>query len=185
MKTLSEILKEIFALRDRTKSKPSKRVAAADKADIGPPEQQEASESQKLIINPKNSERDERETDENRGDNHLDTPADTEAGKSHQGESASQTQDQGETKGEASGDAGQQPGRECIAETGEPGNGIRGNDPLPDGIETAYAKGYKDGRNATIEERYFPKTDDGIPVFRGKPEKRNLNPDIFSMAREA
>lgn len=52
-------------------------------------------------------------------------------------------------------------------------------------LSLAYEKGLIDGRNAQIEEKYFPKTDDGIPHFRGRPSKSISAGDIFSMAREA
>ena len=52
-------------------------------------------------------------------------------------------------------------------------------------IEEAYQRGVIDGRNAKIEEEYFPKTNDGIPQFHGSFSKENSFGDIFSMAREA
>lgn len=52
-------------------------------------------------------------------------------------------------------------------------------------IEEAYRKGLIDGKNARIEERFFPKNDDGIPNFRGRPQLPPPLSDIFSMAREA
>lgn len=52
-------------------------------------------------------------------------------------------------------------------------------------LREAYRKGEIAGRNAQIEEKYFPKTDDGIPAFRGRPSRGVSSTDIFSMAREA
>lgn len=52
-------------------------------------------------------------------------------------------------------------------------------------IQKAYNQGVIDGRNAHIEEKYFPKTDDGIPSFHGRRVTPSSSSDIFSMAREA
>ena len=75
-------------------------------------------------------------------------------------------------------DAGENP-RNNQEEPGGEGNGIS------ETPEEAYRRGVIDGRNQQIEEKYFPKTDDGIPNFRGRPEKSSPLSDIFSMAREA
>ena len=48
----------------------------------------------------------------------------------------------------------------------------------------AYKEGEIAGRNAQIEERYFPKTEDGLPHFRGMKERHN-DTGIFSLARNA
>lgn len=52
--------------------------------------------------------------------------------------------------------------------------------------EAAYREGEKAGRNAKIEEEFFPTTDDGIPHFNGlnRPSGKKRD-DIFSLAREA
>ena len=52
-------------------------------------------------------------------------------------------------------------------------------------VDEAYQKGFIDGKNAQIEEKYFPKSNDGLPHFRGRQSKPNYTADIFSMAREA
>lgn len=52
--------------------------------------------------------------------------------------------------------------------------------------ESAYKEGEKAGRNAKIEEEYFPATDDGIPHFNGiNRHSGKKREDIFSLAREA
>lgn len=75
-------------------------------------------------------------------------------------------------------------------DTGEPENGgetISPDDPeLKKAIEEAYRKGVIEGRNAQIEEKYFPMTDDGIPRLRsGRPLKKRSSDNIFALAREA
>lgn len=79
-------------------------------------------------------------------------------------------------------------------EPGEPGgdSGVTTEDPQhtsdashQEAIKEAYRQGEIAGRNAQIEEKYFPKTDDGIPHFRGRPSRHISSADIFSMAREA
>ena len=52
-------------------------------------------------------------------------------------------------------------------------------------LEEAYRRGVIDGRNQQIEERYFPKVEDGIPHFHGRPSESLPSSSIFSMAREA
>lgn len=55
-----------------------------------------------------------------------------------------------------------------------------------EGRSTAFKEGEIAGRNAKIEERYFPSNDDGLPHLRGSVRKRSGNDgDIFSMARNA
>lgn len=49
----------------------------------------------------------------------------------------------------------------------------------------AYRKGELAGRNAKIEEKYFPKEDDGLPRFRGLENETDKGSDIFSVAKEA
>ena len=53
-----------------------------------------------------------------------------------------------------------------------------------DAVKEAYEKGLIDGRNAKIEELYFPNIDDGIPYFRDTVSKESSS-NIFSMARDA
>lgn len=50
--------------------------------------------------------------------------------------------------------------------------------------QRTYEEGVVDGRNAVIEETYFPK-EDGVPHFRGNASRNPSCPDIFSLAREA
>lgn len=52
-------------------------------------------------------------------------------------------------------------------------------------LKAAYERGVKDGRNAQIEERYFPRQDDGVPHFHGNPTKAGTTSTLFSIAREA
>ena len=57
--------------------------------------------------------------------------------------------------------------------------------PSENALKKAYEEGYIAGRNSSIEEKYFPKDDDGIPHFHGSPSQNISGSDIFSMAREA
>ncbi|MDE6576744.1 MAG: hypothetical protein K2J82_07905 [Muribaculaceae bacterium] len=52
-------------------------------------------------------------------------------------------------------------------------------------LADAYARGEKDGRNAGIEEEYFPKESDGLPHLRGIPGHNPQLPDIFTLATQA
>lgn len=52
-------------------------------------------------------------------------------------------------------------------------------------LADAYSRGERDGRNAGIEEEYFPMADDGLPHFRSAGGKGTRRPDIFSLADEA
>lgn len=49
----------------------------------------------------------------------------------------------------------------------------------------AYKEGVAAGRNAKIEEEYFPTVDDGIPSFRDAKPKSKPNNSIFTIARES
>ena len=52
--------------------------------------------------------------------------------------------------------------------------------------EEAYKEGEKAGRNARIEEEYFPTVEDGIPQFNGMiKNSHQKRDDIFSIARDA
>ena len=51
--------------------------------------------------------------------------------------------------------------------------------------EEAFREGELSGRNARIEETYFPKTDDGLPHFKGTARRSRPFGDIFDTAREA
>lgn len=48
--------------------------------------------------------------------------------------------------------------------------------------EAAYREGEVAGRNAKIEEEYFPTLDDGVPHFNGAVNRGAGKDDIFSMA---
>lgn len=50
---------------------------------------------------------------------------------------------------------------------------------------SAYEEGELAGRNARIEEEYFPSADDGLPKFTGIKSSTTLRDDIFSIARDA
>lgn len=52
-------------------------------------------------------------------------------------------------------------------------------------LKEAYEQGFIEGKNAQIEEKYFPMKEDGIPAFRGCPSPASPANSIFSMAREA
>lgn len=52
-------------------------------------------------------------------------------------------------------------------------------------VEEAYQKGVTDGRNAKIEDLFFPESATSIPHFRGNASKIVSAADFFSMAREA
>lgn len=75
--------------------------------------------------------------------------------------------------------------------SGHPGvdNTVSGKNPGDDQANErerrAYERGLIDGRNSRIEERYFPKEDDGIPEFHGSPSKEIKTGDIFRIARDA
>lgn len=162
MKTLSEIIREIFSVRAGAVKLPSDPVSVK-------------SEEQDLDINPvnKNAEtkEDETETDEDAGDIGMADP------------------DNQETDGNAEGTEQQnQPGQPGHSEqpglsvaTGAVGENLN----IEEALKAAYKEGLIAGRNAVIRERYFPKNDDGIPRFRGAPSKTKNSSDIFSMAREA
>ena len=52
--------------------------------------------------------------------------------------------------------------------------------------DEAYREGERAGRNAKIEEEYFPTVDDNIPHFNGTFKPRpNQKEDIFTLARKA
>ena len=51
-------------------------------------------------------------------------------------------------------------------------------------VADAYKEGELAGRNAKIEEKYFPKADDGLPHFNGLKEHRQST-GIFNLARNA
>lgn len=170
MKTLSEIIREIFSARN------SKRRS------IRPVPEKEMEET---VINPlKNQNQDERETDEGARVSELDTADPAETNENAQESEPVETEPQ---EPEPSGHDG----------TGGAGTGGAGGeclthgDPSPDlptreeEVEAAYQKGLIDGRNAAIEEKYFPTKDDGIPHFRGRVSRPQPFSDIFSMAREA
>ena len=59
------------------------------------------------------------------------------------------------------------------------------NHDLEKEIEKAYNRGLIDGRNARIEETFFPKKAESVPAFRGTPRNSMPSSDIFSVAREA
>ena len=52
--------------------------------------------------------------------------------------------------------------------------------------DEAFKEGERAGRNAKIEEEYFPKVDDGLPRFHGTVKPRpTQRDDIFTLARNA
>lgn len=188
MKTLSQILREIFSTRDRSLSK---------------------SINQKQI-------QDETETHEISGDSGMGDPDAPKIDRNDQKpqESGDDTAESGNRSGSESGEAaepGAEPGAaresgnesEC-GTTSEPVKAVeqKSLESSPEiedktskentrqedfnkAIEEAYQRGLIDGRNAQIEEIYYPKEDDGIPVFRGKPSNYRSTGDFFSIAREA
>lgn len=131
-----------------------------------PPEEAEESEkeSDQTTVTNQNQNEDETENHEDPGDNQLaaaDSPEDY--GNASQG-------------------------------TGQPGSGKEGLETeektlsrkdLEEAVKKAYNEGLVDGRNQTIEERYFPKKEDALPNFRGTPPKNRSFGGIFSIAREA
>lgn len=188
MKTLSQILREIFSTRDRSLSK---------------------SINQKQI-------QDETETHEISGDSGMGDPDAPKIDRNDQKpkESGDATAEPGNRSGaesEANPESGNEP--EAARESGNESEGstkslpaeiveqksLEGCPEIEDktskentrqedfnkAIEEAYQKGLIDGRNAQIEEIYYPKEDDGIPVFRGKPSNYRSSGDFFSIAREA
>lgn len=178
MKTLSKILKEIFALR---------------RQDIQP------------NFQPLNSITDERETDESARVSGMDTSDSEEDSPNLQREQTIQSSEGEESAKLGGGSDGAEGSTPLQSEPGGDGSGAgegadseladkdvetAQNENLEDpeflkAIEEAYQKGLKDGRNARIEERYFPKENDGVPHFRGGAVKIPSGGDIFSIAREA
>ncbi|MCH5227311.1 MAG: hypothetical protein J1F16_05785 [Muribaculaceae bacterium] len=180
MKTLSNLVREIFKTGKRIKPPVDRNT------DIIPeemPEMTPASENQPNNQPPKQSQN-ETENLEVAGNPGLDTARNTEIL-----QNALQS-DQGNPE----------PGNEKVCESGNPATGesesgntipgeeskeLSGDLDREKAIKEAYRQGELAARNARIEERYFPRKEDGIPAFRGKPSAMRPAADIFSMAREA
>lgn len=167
MKTLSQIIKEIFSVRSENRVLPAIEKQSS--------------------INYQTTKKDETETHEISGDSRLDS---ADAPKS---DGLDQT---AKTESEES-EPLQEPG--MYGESGEPGeladsgeSGESGDSAesleynLEEALKEAYEKGRRDARNEMIEQKYFPKRDDGIPHFHGTPPRRSTSTTgIFSLAREA
>ena len=126
------------------------------------------------IINPLKPQEHETETDEISGDPGLDNSALRENPRT--AEEPAQQPEPGTPDGSESGTT------ELEKDISTPGIS---EEEFNAAVADAYKRGFLDGKNASIEEKYFPKTDDGIPAFRGRPSTAVLAGDIFSMAREA
>lgn len=110
-----------------------------------------------------NTSKNETETNENPGDNRMVHPISQQTDRNDQ-----DNQKQPESGGTE------------FRGTGKPGEGD-----LETMLQAAYREGVTAGRNQAIEELYFPKDDDGVPMFNGSTNKVTSGADIFSMAREA
>lgn len=170
MKTISQLIKEIFAVRDQSKTKSRAKAK---------PEETPVSDNQQNSLTPKSNEN-ERETEEVLRDSGVASPAAQEIDRRNEKCPEPSAECQGGETGtlQASGTGSQEGSDGRGADRGRESGGI-------DREEEAYQRGLRDGRNMVIEERYFPKTDDGVPHFRGNPTRVNATGDIFSMAREA
>ena len=169
MKTLSDLIRDIFAVRsDRRKP----LLNQTKKPEISPvqnqPESAPASVNKPISLTPKTNSN-ETETAETPRHPRVDNP-----------DAWQNPRNNEEIGSTISGGviASQSPA--------EPAIGNKANEVSEDSTGLSdYERGRIDGRNERIEEIYFPKTDDGIPHFRGRPAKPSSGPDIFSMAREA
>lgn len=168
MKTVSQLIREIFATRDSLKKKEAEERNKE-------PENEPAGESQQSLT--LKDEKDETEIDENSGNPGMDTPADQEIDANAEG--AQTGGGEGERRIQPGGDGGEP------EEAKELQSGIEKEKMTAEALEKAYQDGYLAGKNAKIEEKYFPKTDDGLPNFRGYNKPARPVSTIFSMAREA
>lgn len=148
MKTLSAVIREIFAARRTDPCRPP----VAKETDAEPENQNSLTQK---------TQNNETETDENRGNPVVDN--------SSSGENHGTDQEFKEPTDRGTGQRGVRP-----EDTSE----------FQEAVKRAFEEGVKAGRNAKIEETYFPKQDDGIPHFRGTTPSAPSN-DIFSLAREA
>ena len=138
------------------------------KMEVEPQEKEAAevtSENQSINVTLK-FENNERETDEDLRHPELDNPLPGETPRPLQ-----EHEESGECGGESAPGTGN--GGEC------------GRIDYEKAIAEAYQRGLIDGRNAQIEERYFPKKDDGIPHFHGSPSNGVTVGDFFRMAKGA
>ena len=163
MKTIKSLIRDI--LRKDKPEKPQERDAKEEHS-----EPKNAVEAQNEVINPLNSNNNETENHEMDRDSGMADPADPKISGDFQrpgNESGeSEETDRGESQPVES------KGEETTAD-------------MAVKIREAYEKGLIDGRNSRIEEVYFPKENDGVPVFHGSNRKSTPSTDIFSMAREA
>ena len=135
--------------------------------------------------NPKNQNENETETDEIPRHPQLDYPGARQSAGNNQGESGEETRPTGERPdGERA--IGDQPSgvNTQESETSQEEPPIS-KEEYERAVKEAFEKGVIEGRNQQIEEKYFPKEEDGIPHFHGVSSKTLPGSDIFSMARSA
>lgn len=185
MKTIASILRSLLASRKN-------RVVANFQPEAAP------GENNSKLQTPK-SNSDETETDEDLRVSRVDNPDARESdGNPEEQEQADASETGGDSgEGESACDPGGEELKEEAKEIAEISEipkeeTTAENEPAEEketdweeALREAYQRGVKDGRNAVIEEKYFPRTDDGIPRFRGSSSRPVLQGDIFSMAREA
>lgn len=175
MKTIKTLLKEWLRKgENKSNEEPPQNLSPKsetkeDKEKSSPPapldqEREEKEDQGDINNNFKNQKEHEREIDQSAGDSRLDNSAAPEIGR------PAQEEQPGPSK----------PGRDSAVEEPASSPEEEGEKALSD-----YERGVIDGRNQQIEEKYFPKTDDGVPHFHGNHTRRSPLGDIFSMAREA
>lgn len=165
MKTIKAILKE-FMNGKTTTDDDQKTVQIRN---------QGATETKNL-----NNEHNETETDEIHGDSGMDSADDPQNFRDPSGNQPSEGQETPERTETGGGDSGRGEGG------GSTGGGIRLTiEEYESALKESYEKGWKEGRNTGIEEKYFPKNNDGIPRFPGNAQPQNPADSIFSIAREA
>ena len=157
MKTLKSFLKDLLR---------SKESSAITPDEISNNRESTGDENQTNLLTQKPNQ-DEAETDESVGNPELDNP--------DVREDPGTCEELGQPES-GTGESGEQPERV------DPEKETRD---FEREIEDAYQRGVIDGRNAVIEDKFFPSLDDGVPRFRGISSKENFAADIFSMAREA
>lgn len=202
MKTLSNLLRDIFSAHrtdkerdpickvkdnNNAKTEPPNGKNSIDAPQIQDTNQPEVNQTEKTKednqhLLTQNPIQNETETDEISGDPNLDHSTSRETDGSDQ-----ELQKAGQSKsGYRPGCPGDlNPGEKKWPEVETESGEVSQDERTKEAIQEAYLQGVIAGRNAQIEEKYFPKTDDGIPCFHGNACKTSSGNDIFSLAREA
>ena len=170
MKTISELLKEIFAVRRNDKPKDDLSKSLTQK------ENQEITNQPDLLTN-QNSKENETEISEIAGNPEL-VATDIAQGSSIAKESGPDIVDREETEGQPK-DSRSEIKESSTVET------ILDNPCVQEALKEAFLQGEKAGRNQMIEMKYFPKDNDGIPAFRGSIPKKSTVTEFFNIAKEA